>query len=71
MDHHRSIRNYSEETEYLYAIKEDLSEWLAALYPSIDINSNNFLEKLETGEVLMAVRIECTYARAHTYLRNA
>jgi hypothetical protein len=52
----RSIRQYSQENEYLYAIKEDLSEWLDMLYPHISIDPENFLEKLETGEILMEVR---------------
>ncbi|KAI1903488.1 hypothetical protein AGOR_G00027710 [Albula goreensis] len=47
----RSIKPFKSSEEYLYAMKEDLAEWLKDLY-NIDITANNFLEILETGSVL-------------------
>ncbi|XP_036379189.1 GAS2-like protein 2A [Megalops cyprinoides] len=47
----RSIKPFKSSEEYLYAMKEDLAEWLKDLY-SIDIAVNNFLEILETGSIL-------------------
>ncbi|XP_061417187.1 GAS2-like protein 2 [Lethenteron reissneri] len=47
----KSIRPFRSSEEYLYAMKEDLAEWLSALH-SIDITVDNFLEELETGTVL-------------------
>ena len=49
----RSLRLFSEENEYLIAIKEDLCDWLETLYPKIKINSLNFFQKLETGSLLL------------------
>ncbi|XP_033102213.1 GAS2-like protein 2 isoform X2 [Anneissia japonica] len=48
---HVPIRSYKSRDEYLFAMKEDLAEWLDNLY-SIDIQPENFVEKLETGIVL-------------------
>lgn len=47
----RSFRPFKTSEEYLYAMKEDLAEWLNNLY-SMDINVDSFFERLETGEVL-------------------
>uniref|UniRef100_A0A7M4FUA1 Growth arrest specific 2 like 2 n=1 Tax=Crocodylus porosus TaxID=8502 RepID=A0A7M4FUA1_CROPO len=47
----RSIRSYKSSEQYLYAMKEDLAEWLKELY-SLDIDVGSFLEVLETGSVL-------------------
>ncbi|KYO25090.1 GAS2-like protein 2 isoform A [Alligator mississippiensis] len=47
----RSIRPYKSSEQYLYAMKEDLAEWLKELY-SLDIDVGSFLEVLETGTVL-------------------
>uniref|UniRef100_S4REC0 Growth arrest specific 2 like 1 n=1 Tax=Petromyzon marinus TaxID=7757 RepID=S4REC0_PETMA len=47
----KSIRPFRSSEEYLYAMKEDLAEWLSALH-SLDITVDNFLEELETGTVL-------------------
>lgn len=52
----RPFRPFKTSEEYLYAMKEDLAEWLNNLY-SLDINVDNFFERLETGEVLCAVRL--------------
>ncbi|XP_065588252.1 GAS2-like protein 2 [Cyrtonyx montezumae] len=47
----RSIRPYGSSQQYLYAMKEDLAEWLKELY-ELDIEVGTFLEVLETGAVL-------------------
>lgn len=47
----RSIRPYRSSQQYLYAMKEDLAEWLKELY-DLDIEVGTFLEVLETGAVL-------------------
>ncbi|RWS07841.1 GAS2-like protein 1 [Dinothrombium tinctorium] len=47
----RSLRAFKSSEEYLYAMKEDLAEWLNTLY-SLDISVDDFMEKLETGVVL-------------------
>ncbi|XP_072346842.1 uncharacterized protein gas2l1 [Scyliorhinus torazame] len=44
----KSIRPFKSSEEYLYAMKEDLAEWLNALY-DLDIHVDNFMESLETG----------------------
>lgn len=50
----RPFRPFKTSEEYLYAMKEDLADWLNNLY-SLDINVDNFFERLDTGEVLCAV----------------
>ncbi|NXK38287.1 GA2L2 protein, partial [Piprites chloris] len=47
----RSIRPYPSSQQYLYAMKEDLAEWLKELY-DLDIGVGTFVEVLETGSVL-------------------
>ncbi|XP_067393786.1 GAS2-like protein 2 [Emydura macquarii macquarii] len=47
----QSIRPYKSSEQYLYAMKEDLAEWLKELY-DLDINVGSLLEVLETGSVL-------------------
>ncbi|XP_078083524.1 GAS2-like protein 1 [Mustelus asterias] len=47
----KSIRPFRSSEEYLYAMKEDLAEWLNALY-DLDIHVDIFMEALETGCVL-------------------
>uniref|UniRef100_A0A8C4UMJ5 GAS2-like protein 2 n=1 Tax=Falco tinnunculus TaxID=100819 RepID=A0A8C4UMJ5_FALTI len=47
----RSIRPYRSSEQYLYAMKEDLAEWLKELY-DLDIEVGTFVEVLETGAVL-------------------
>ena len=51
----RHMRSFNRADEYLYAMKEDLAEWLNMLYIEIDIDAENFLGKLETGELLVKV----------------
>ncbi|XP_043925668.1 GAS2-like protein 2A [Protopterus annectens] len=47
----KSIRPFKSSEEYLFAMKEDLAEWLNTLY-DLDMQVDNFLEVLETGYVL-------------------
>uniref|UniRef100_A0A8C8S4N6 GAS2-like protein 2 n=1 Tax=Pelusios castaneus TaxID=367368 RepID=A0A8C8S4N6_9SAUR len=47
----QSIRPYKSSEQYLYAMKEDLAEWLKELY-GLDVNVGSLLEVLETGSVL-------------------
>ncbi|XP_038229408.1 GAS2-like protein 1 isoform X2 [Dermochelys coriacea] len=44
----KSIRPFRSSEEYLYAMKEDLAEWLNILY-GWDVQVENFMETLETG----------------------
>ncbi|XP_051959996.1 GAS2-like protein 2 [Xyrauchen texanus] len=44
----KSIRPFKSSEEYLYAMKEDLAEWLKTLY-ELDITADTFMECLETG----------------------
>lgn len=48
----RSYRPFKSSEEYLYAMKEDLAEWLNMLYPELDINVENFMDRLDTGVAL-------------------
>lgn len=44
----KSIRPFKSSEEYLYAMKEDLAEWLKTLY-DLDIAADTFADGLETG----------------------
>ncbi|XP_063197727.1 GAS2-like protein 2 [Chroicocephalus ridibundus] len=57
----RSIRPYRSSEQYLYAMKEDLAEWLKELY-DLDIGVGTFVEVLETGAVL------CSHANNVTHV---
>ncbi|XP_075025230.1 GAS2-like protein 2A [Calonectris borealis] len=57
----RSIRPYQSSEQYLYAMKEDLAEWLKELY-DLDIEVGTFVEVLETGAVL------CSHANNVTHM---
>ncbi|XP_064323737.1 GAS2-like protein 2 [Phalacrocorax carbo] len=57
----RSIRPYKSSEQYLYAMKEDLAEWLKELY-NLDIEVGTFVEVLETGAVL------CSHANNITHV---
>ncbi|XP_068021512.1 GAS2-like protein 2 [Melanerpes formicivorus] len=57
----RSIRPYQSSQQYLYAMKEDLAEWLKELY-DLDIEVGTFMEVLETGAVL------CSHANNVTHV---
>ena len=47
----KSVQPYKTQDEYLYAMKEDLAEWLNALY-NINVTEENFFEELETGVLI-------------------
>jgi len=49
----QSIKPFKSGEEYLYAMKEDLAEWLGDLY-NMGIDVNNIMEVLETGALLCA-----------------
>ena len=51
----RQLRSFSRADEYLYAMKEDLAEWLNMLYPVVNIDAENFMDTLQTGEHLLRV----------------
>lgn len=51
----RPFRPFKSSEEYLFAMKEDLAEWLQMLYPHLQINIENFMERLETGVALCEV----------------
>ncbi|XP_041642631.1 GAS2-like protein 2A [Cheilinus undulatus] len=44
----KSIRPFKSSEEYLYAMKEDLAEWLNTLY-DLDITADTFMDALGTG----------------------
>ncbi|KAF4532457.1 hypothetical protein B566_EDAN003032, partial [Ephemera danica] len=48
----RTLRPFKSSEEYLYAMREDLAEWLNALYPEIAITVDVFMDRLEDGIVL-------------------
>ncbi|XP_050082148.1 GAS2-like protein pickled eggs [Anopheles aquasalis] len=48
----RSYRPFKSSEEYLYAMREDLAEWLNTLYPELRINVENFMDRLDTGVAL-------------------
>ncbi|CAH1163127.1 unnamed protein product [Phaedon cochleariae] len=54
----RPFRPFRSSEEYLYAMKEDLAEWLQTMYPHLNIAVENFMGKLETGVAL------CEHANA-------
>jgi hypothetical protein len=52
----REFRPFKTSDEYLWAMKEDLSDWLNLLYPELSISPTSFMESLETGVTLCKVR---------------
>lgn len=52
----RPFRPFKSGDEYLFAMREDLAEWLQTMYPHLGITTDNFFEKLETGVALCEVR---------------
>lgn len=67
----RQLRQFSRADEYLYAMKEDLAEWLNMLYPYIQIDAENFMDRLETGEHLIKVRQLKRLNRIYAGLENS
>lgn len=53
----RPYRPFKSSEEYLYAMREDLAEWLNTLYPELMINVDNFMDRLDTGIALCKVGI--------------
>ncbi|CAL1531954.1 unnamed protein product [Lymnaea stagnalis] len=47
----KSLRSFTTNNEYLYAMKEDLADWFACLYQTV-ITAENFMSVLETGVLL-------------------
>lgn len=47
----KSIQPYSTKDEYIYAMKEDLSEWFNSMYLT-QISADNFIDKLENGVII-------------------
>ena len=54
----KSIQPYSTKDEYVYAMKEDLAEWLNAMYAKLSLNADNFIEQMKNGVVI------CEHANA-------
>ncbi|XP_052894784.1 GAS2-like protein pickled eggs [Anopheles moucheti] len=48
----RPYRPFKSSEEYLYAMREDLAEWLNTMYPDLRINVENFMDRLDTGVAL-------------------
>ncbi|KAG4072087.1 hypothetical protein HA402_015586 [Bradysia odoriphaga] len=48
----RSYRPFKSSEEYLYAMREDLAEWLNLMYPELRITTDNFMDRLDTGVAL-------------------
>ncbi|KAI4884420.1 hypothetical protein NFI96_009485 [Prochilodus magdalenae] len=72
----QSIKPFRSCEEYLYAMKEDLAEWLKDLY-RVDVNVHNLVDVLETGDLLcahannvtrVAAEFGRTYGRTHLQL---
>jgi len=57
----REFRPFKTSDEYLWAMKEDLSDWLNLLYPELNITPQAFMECLETGVTLCKVIHNATY----------
>lgn len=53
----RPYRPFKSSEEYLYAMREDLAEWLNQLYPELNINVDNFMDRLDTGVALCKVSL--------------
>ena len=51
MERRRSVKPFRSQDEYLYAMKEDISEWFNSLY-GISSTAEDLLDHLETGSLL-------------------
>jgi len=47
----KSIQPYSTKNEYIYAMKEDLSDWFNSMYDT-SLNANNFIDQLKNGVLI-------------------
>lgn len=54
----RPYRPFKSSEEYLYAMREDLAEWLNMLYPELSITVDNFMDRLDTGVALCKVSLQ-------------
>ena len=57
----KSLRSFTTNDEYLYAMKEDLADWFACLY-KMPIDAETFLSILETGVILCRHANEVSWA---------
>lgn len=48
----RPYRPFKSSEEYLYAMREDLAEWMNTMYPELRMNVDNFMDRLDTGVAL-------------------
>lgn len=53
----RPYRPFKSSEEYLYAMREDLAEWMNTMYPDLRINVDNFMDRLDTGVALCKVSL--------------
>lgn len=53
----RPYRPFKSSEEYLYAMREDLAEWMNIMYPELRINVDNFMDRLDTGVALCKVSL--------------
>jgi growth arrest-specific protein 2 len=51
----RPYKPFKSSEEYLYAMREDLAEWFNTMYPELNINVDNFMDRLDTGVALCKV----------------
>ncbi|XP_018565889.1 GAS2-like protein pickled eggs isoform X2 [Anoplophora glabripennis] len=65
----RPFRPFKSSEEYLYAMKEDLAEWLQTMYPHLNIAVENFMERLETG-VALCEHANAVKAQAQEYVEK-
>ncbi|CAF0710301.1 unnamed protein product [Brachionus calyciflorus] len=65
----KSIQPYSTKDEYIYAMKEDLSEWFNSMY-STNLTAPNFTDKLETGVLICLHANNVTRAALNTHKFN-
>lgn len=65
----RPFRPFKTGEEYLYAMKEDLAEWLNSLY-GLRLNADDFLEQMETG-VILCRHANNVMRKAREYYRSA
>lgn len=48
----KPLKPFKNKSDYLEAMKEDLSEWLNKLYNDLDLTPDNFFAQLETGSII-------------------
>lgn len=67
----RPYRPFKSSEEYLYAMREDLAEWLNMMYPDLRINVDNFMDRLDTGIALCKVSSTILlFPRSHRVVYN-